>query len=294
VVELVAEGAGGPEVAALLVISAGGAPLEAPATPPEADPPGDAAAEAAVVRALNATRRRQGLPGLAESPALAALARRHSDEMASAGAVAHVLPRTGDAGARLRGAGIAYRRVLENVALSSSALAAHRVTEESPAHLANLLTPGPTQVGVGIARRKLPSGDDAVYLTELLVEPPDDGAASPLTADGRVREALWAERARAGLPPLTADAALDALAREAAAEMRTRDEPGAPELPDRALALRRQLAAADVFVGSAPAEAARSTNLRDRRFRRVGVGVVTGDSRRFGAGRYWMAVVYTD
>jgi hypothetical protein len=133
-----------------------------------------------------------------------------------------------------------------------------------------------------------------VYLTELLVEPPDDGGESPLTDDARTREALWAERARHGLPPLTADAALDALAREAAAAMRRRDDPGAPELADRALALRRQLAAADVFVASAPGEAARSANVRDRRFRRVGVGVVSGDSRRFGAGRYWIAVVYTD
>jgi hypothetical protein len=47
-------------------------------------------------------------------------------------------------------------------------------------------------------------------------------------------------------------------------------------------------------VASAPAEAIRSANLKDRRFRRVGVGVATGDSRRFGAGRIWVAVVYTD
>ncbi len=293
-VEVVADGAGGPEVAALLGVSSGGANLDVPAPGAEEDPPGDAAAAAAVVRALNATRRAQGLPPVSQSPALASVAGRHSAAMAAAGAVAHVLPGSGDAGTRLRAAGIPYRRVLENVALSSSALAAHRVTEESPAHLANLLDAGTTQVGVGIARRKLTSGEDAVYLTELLVEPPDHGAESPLTADARAREALWAERARHRLPALTADPALDALAREAAAEMRARDEPGAPDLADRALALRRELAAADVFVASAPAEAVRSANIRDRRFRRVGVGVVTGDSRRFGAGRFWIAVVYTD
>jgi len=292
-VEVIAEGAGGPEVVALLEVSAGGAPLDLPAAGPEQDPPGEAAA-VAVVRAANATRRARGLQPLAASPALASVAERHSAAMAAAGTVAHVLPGSGDAGFRLRAAGIPYRRVLENVALSSSALAAHRVTEESPAHLASLLDPGATHVGVGIARRKLPSGEEAVYLTELFVEPPDDGAESPLTPDARVREALWAERARRALPPLAADPALDALARQAAAAMRARDEPGAPDLADRALALRRELAAADVFVASAPADALRSANLRDRRFRRVGVGVVTGDSRRFGAGRFWIAVVYTD
>jgi uncharacterized protein YkwD len=292
-VEVVAEGPGGPEVAALLAVSAGGAPLDAPAAGPEEDPPDEADAQAAVVRALNATRRRQGLPALAPSAALAAIAGRHSAAMAAAGTVAHVLPGSGDAGARLRAAGVPYHRVLENVALSSSAIGAHRTTEESPAHLANLLQPGTTQVGVGVARRRHPSGD-AVYLTEIFVEPPDDGAGSPLTADARARAALWAERARRGLAPLTADAALDALAREAAAEMRARDDPGAPELADRALALRRDLAAVDVFVGSAPADAVRSANVGDPRFRRMGVGVVTGDSRRFGAGRFWIAVVYTD
>jgi hypothetical protein len=47
-------------------------------------------------------------------------------------------------------------------------------------------------------------------------------------------------------------------------------------------------------VASAPAEALRSRNLPDPRFRRVGVGVATGDSRRYGARRLWIAVVYTD
>jgi hypothetical protein len=50
----------------------------------------------------------------------------------------------------------------------------------------------------------------------------------------------------------------------------------------------------DVFVASGPEEAARSANVRNARFRRVGVGVALGDSARFGAGRLWIAVVYTD
>ncbi len=109
-----------------------------------------------------------------------------------------------------------------------------------------------------------------------------------------MREALWRERARLNQPPLTADDALDALAAEAADGMRARDatEPG--DLDAQALELRRTLAAVDVFVASAPEDAIRSANLRDRRFRRVGVGVATGDSRRFGAGRLFIAVVYTD
>jgi uncharacterized protein YkwD len=300
VVEVVAGGAGGPEVAALLTVSAGGAPLDpppaaaAPAPPARPDPRDRGAVEAAVLEALNATRRRHGLAPLAHDPGLASVARRHSGAMAEARRVAHVLPRSPDVGERLRRAGAPYRRAFENVARAETALAAHAVAEESPAHLANVLRREAARVGVGVAEGRLPSGDPVVYLTEIFVEPPDAAAASPLTPEARVREALWRERARLGLPALTSDPALDALARDAASAMRARDEPGADALDDRALALRRSLAAVDVFVASAPDEATRSANLRDRRFARVGVGVASGASRRFGDGRLWIAIVYTN
>ena len=294
-VEVVADGDGGPEVAALLTVSAGGAPLDAPGpSAPEVEPADAADAEAAVVRAVNATRRRQGLPALAPAPELAEVARRHSAAMAAQGRVAHVLPGSGELGGRLMSAGIPYRRAYENVARASTAIGAHETAEESPAHRGNLLSPDATRVGVGIARVKSPSGDPAVYLTEVFVAPPDDGAESPLTQDARVREALWRERGRLGLSPLSADPALDALARDAARAMLQRDAADPGDLGERALALRRRLAAVDVFVASAPAEAVRSSNLRDARFGRVGVGVTMGDSRRLGAGRLWIAVVYTD
>jgi uncharacterized protein YkwD len=295
-VEVLADGAGGPEVAALLTVSAGGAPLEAPpraAAPPE--PADDAGAEAAVVRAVDALRRRHGLPSLAAAPELAEVARRHSRAMAAAGTVAHVLPGSGDLAERLRRAGVPWRRAYENVARAASALGAHETVEESPAHLANLLRPDATRVGVGIARARLPSGDPTVYLTEVLVGPVDDGAESRLTPDGRAREAIWRERARLALPPLTADPALEALAREAAVALHARDDTDPPpDLGARALALRRGLAAVDVFVASGPGEVTASSNLRDARFKRVGVGIASGDSGRYGAARLFVVVVYTD
>jgi uncharacterized protein YkwD len=309
-VEVIGEGGAGPEVVALLAVSAGGAPVAPPAElPPAADArrPGDAvestgdptraddsAEVAAVLRAVNRARGEQRLPALAPAADLDGVARRHSLAMARHGRVAHVLPGSGDVGDRLRTARIPYRRAYENVARGGDALDAHEAIEESPAHLANLLRPDATRVGIGIARAPLPSGDAVVYLTEILVAPADEVRESRLTPEARVREALWAERAGAGAAPLLSDAALDALAREAAREMQRRDDTDPGTLGDRALALRRRLAAVDVFVASAPSEAVRSTNVRDRRFRRVGVGVATGDSRRFGAGRLWIAVVYTD
>jgi uncharacterized protein YkwD len=294
VVQVVAEGEAGPEVAALITVSAGGAPLDGPPASPPRDPPDPAAADAAVLDALNATRRRHGLAPLRADPRLADVARRHSEAMAVAGRVAHLVPGSPAVADRLGRAGVPYRIALENVARAAGALAAHAEAEESPAHLANVLQPEPTLVGIGVARGRLPSGDPTVYLTEILVEPPDDHRESPLALDARVREALWGERARRALPPLTSDPALDALAREAAARMLARDETDPDGLGERALELRRKVAAVDVFVATDPAEAVRSTNLRDRRFGRVGVGVASGGSRRFGEGRLWIAVVYTD
>lgn len=295
VVEILGEGEGGPEVAALLVVASGGAGLDGPPRgPPRPEPPELAATEGGVLAALNATRSRHGLAPLAAAPELAAVARRHAAAMAAAGRVAHVLPGSPDAASRLDRAGIPYRRAYENVARAATGLEAHAAVEESPAHLANVLRPGAARAGIGVARATLPSGEPTVYLAEVLVEPVDDGAASRLTPDARVREALWAERARRGRPPLTADAALDGLAREAAAQMARRDEPEPDGLADRALGLRRQLAAVDVFVAGGPDDATRSANLADARFGRVGVGVVSGDSARYGKARLWIAVVYTD
>ncbi|MFY3746729.1 CAP domain-containing protein, partial [Anaeromyxobacter sp. Red801] len=298
VVEVLGHGRGGPEVAALLEVQAGAAAVPAaqpvPARRPAPEPGDAAAAEAGVVRAINALRAARGLQPVTAAPQLTEAARAHSANMLAQGKVAHVLPGTGELVQRLSRARIAYRRAYENVARASTALEAHEAAEESPAHLGNLLQPGVSRVGVGIARGRLSSGDPTVYLTEILVEPPDDGAGSRLTPDARVREAIWAERARLGRTPLTADLRLDALAREAAVGMRARDETDPGDVEVRALRLGRRIAAVDVFVVSGPGEAARSANVGDARFARVGVGAVQGDSRRFGPGRLFVAVIYTD
>jgi uncharacterized protein YkwD len=178
-VEVVGRGLNGPEVLALLAVNAGEEPPAAASPPAGPDPQDPAAAEARVQAAVNATRGRYGLPPLESSPALQAVARAHSAEMLRQGLLAHILPGSGDIGDRLRHARIPFRKALENLAKGQSALAAHEATEESPAHRDNLLTTGPTQIGVGIARAMLPGGGPVVYLTEVFVEPPRAGAATP-------------------------------------------------------------------------------------------------------------------
>ncbi len=294
-VEVLGEGAAGPAVAALFAVTCGGAPLvepaEAPAPPDPMDP---AAAEAQVLAAVDAIRRRQGLAPLEARPEIAAVARRHSRRMLEAGILAHVFPGEGDVAERLRRARIPFRRAAENIALGPTALAAHAAAEESPGHRANLLSPHARQVGCGIARGRLPGGEPVVYLTEIFGQPPGDASGSRLSPEGRVKEAIWRERERLGRPALLQDARLDDLAREAVRAMLARDDPAPGDLGERALSLGRGLAAVDAFVTASPEGALRSANLADARHRRVGVAAATGDSPRYGAGLLWIAVVYTD
>jgi uncharacterized protein YkwD len=335
-IEVMGEGSGGPTVAALVdaeVRPAVAAPAPPPAAhaggpapagtrsaapPPSpaadepapagalgdgaASPPAPAGDEARVLGAIDARRVRQGLAPLRPDPVLAALARRHSAAMLAAGTVAHVLRGGEDVVDRLRSARVAFRVASENVARGEDALDAHRAVEDSPAHLANLLSPQVRDVGVGVALGLLPGGQPIAYLTQILVQPPDDGEWSALSPEGRVKDAIRAARARSGLAPLAFEVGLDALARDAAREMLRRGDPDPGDLAGRALARRpsargqggTDVAAADAFVAVSPADASRSPNAADARFRRAGVGIAQGDSVRFGPGLYWIAVVYTD
>jgi uncharacterized protein YkwD len=176
-VEVLGRGLHGPEVLALLAVSAGAEAPAAAAALDEPDPEDRDAAEARVLRAMNATRGRHGLPALEPSPALQAVARAHSEDMLRLGMLAHQLPGSASTVERVRRARVPYRQVLENVAKGESALAAHREIEDSPAHRGNLLAPGPTLAGVGIARGTLHGGGPVVYLTEVIVEPPRESTA---------------------------------------------------------------------------------------------------------------------
>ncbi len=293
-VEVVGHGPRGPEVAALLTVSCGGAPLYVAGEPEQPEPSDLRQAEERVVAAVNATRRRHGLGPLTPSPEIAAVARRHSDAMLAAGTLAHVLPGSGSVRDRLHRARIGYRAVFENVARGATTLGAHHVIEESPAHRENVLAREASEVGCGAARGRLPNGERVAYLTEIFLQPVDDGADDRLTPDTRVRVVIWRERSRLGAPALVSDPRLDGLARDAASRMLRAGELGAGPLGDRALELGRRVAAVDTFVASSPADVARSRNLADRRFRRVGVGVAIGDSPRYGKGLLWIAVLYTD
>jgi uncharacterized protein YkwD len=298
----------GPEVAALLVAAAGGASLVEASRPlPNPDPADAAEAEKQVVAAVNNVRRLHALGPLEVSEPVHALARQYSAEMLRRRMVAHVLPGGAAVDERLRRAGIAHQRAMENLAAGESALAAHESLEESPAHLANLLDRELTQLGVGLARGTTASGEPLVYVTEILLTPPSyQIEKAPANPEAQVREALRRERVRLGRKPLRTDRRLDEFAAEAARDMMRSNklrkidlagidaDPGAVGLPRWGPTQRSRLFTGDAFANATPAGAARAAHLADPRLQRVGVGVVVAGEGQPGPLRYWIAVICSD
>lgn len=92
---------------------------------------------------------------LAWSDILAAVARRHAEEMYLEGYVSHVSPTTGSVADRVRAAGVNLFAVGENLALASNSLAVHDGFMESPGHRENILRPEFDRVGIASIRGPL-------------------------------------------------------------------------------------------------------------------------------------------
>ena len=285
-IEVLAEGAGGPQVVATRRVFAGIAPPSAPPPEPVAGK-GLAGVEASIGR-LRASR---GLPPLQRDSVLDAVAEAHSREMARLRTFAHVLPSDGALGDRLRARGYAYRSAGENIGLSDDPGAAHDAIVSSPAHLANLLDPRHRRLGLGAATGPTAEGSDGVYLTEIL--------AAPIASGGNPAADVYAllseKRRHSGLGKLRRDPELDAIAEHEARGAAAAD---AMQL-DRTLASRtlEQLpdldaVVAEMYVGSAPDETASSRNSADGRWTRLGIGATYASSREYGPGRLWVVLIF--
>jgi len=285
-IEVLADGSGGPEVAAIRRVFAGVAPPTKP--PPEARA-GDGLT--GVAQSIARLRSSHGLPALQRDPELDAAAEAHSREMARLRTFAHVLPTDGSLGDRLRARGYAYRSIGENIGLSSDVATAHEAIVGSPAHLANLLDPRHRRLGLGAAGGLTADGNEGVYLTEVFAVPAV-AMADPIAAIVRV---IAAERKKRGLPPLRRDSALDGVAleevrRTAASDQMKLDR----DLAGRALSEVPDLsgAVAELYVGNGPDTVASSKNLADQKWKRIGVGAQYSSSQQYGPGRLWVLLLY--
>jgi putative cell wall-binding protein len=107
---------------------------------------------------VNTDRVLRGLAPYASLPAAAAIAESWSAHLAATQGLSH----NGALGDQLDAAGIPWRGWGENVAYSYSAVDVHSLLMNSPVHLANVLDPGFTHIGIGCAL----DGNGTVWVTQ--------------------------------------------------------------------------------------------------------------------------------
>ena len=150
-VELLAEGAYGPEVVANFPVYCG---VKAPQSlRVEVERVGVEVSAEDVARsnfaALNNTRAKQNLPPLQWDNAAAAVALGHTQDMVANNFVGHDSPKYGDSEARFKRAGLAMAVLRENVARGYGPRGIHESLMASPGHRINILAGDVTHVGIG-------------------------------------------------------------------------------------------------------------------------------------------------
>lgn len=292
-VEVLGSGPRGPEVAALFFVDVGpkGAALEAEDAMPE--PEDDTRARAMLVTRINALRLQLGVTPVQPDAELEAVAQAWAERLAKESFFSHVAPDGSTLKQRLTDAGYKFASAGENLGLSSGPLAAHFGIEHSPGHRNNLLEPGHRRIGLGLATRP----DGLKVLVEVLAAPVN--LVEEKDPIGALYASIAAERKRRKLAPLRQSTVLESLAQAHVRAALKLDLPKAelpdqPRLHEKAFELMDELASVsvDVFISDTPKLGAESKNLGVPDNTVVGVGLVKGDSARFGPGRYWIVVIY--
>lgn len=288
-VEVLASGPRGPEVAALFFVDVGRVSTDADEAVPEPEDP--KSARALLLTRINALRLQLGAAPVQLDAELDAVAQAWAQRLAAEGFFSHVAPDGSTLKQRLQARGYRYVAAGENLGLSSGPLAAHFGIEHSPGHRNNLLETSHRRLGIGLTQRP----DGLTVLVEVLAAPGEAEEKDPLAA---AYGAIAAERKRRKLRALEPSAVLEGLAQAHAREALARDLPkaelpGAPRLHERAFELVDELGAVsvDVLVSDSP-RLGESKNLVAPGNKLVGVGLVRGDSAKYGKGRYWIVVLY--
>lgn len=181
-IEIAASDQTGATVLANFPVWCGAEPPRSIAFAPADEPPVEQPeqAEQDLLARVNRDRAAAHLPPLVWNPAVAAVAREHSEEMRTTRVVSHLSPTTGSVVDRMRAARIATRILRENVARGFGLREAHQALMNSPGHRANLLSADVTHVGIGVVLGAEVSGRHEIYITEIFLHAPS--GAQPGTA----------------------------------------------------------------------------------------------------------------
>ncbi len=138
----------------------------------------DPSGEDAVLSRINELRAQAGAGPLVRDGQLDVAARQHSVEMADADQLMHVSPHTGTPIDRVHAAGHDTGEIAENVAMHTTSASAQQALEGSDAHLANMLNPRFTHVGLASVR-----DERGFYLTQVFARIEVAPAPEPAPAD---------------------------------------------------------------------------------------------------------------
>lgn len=142
--------------------------LERLAPPPAEQPASVSNEETALLEQVNRERAKAGQQPLKLSARLTVVARGHSYDMAIRHYFSHDSPNGGGPADRIRGAGLAYERIAENIYMekfpdvSGMPERAVKAWLASPPHRENMLSPAFRETGIGLAR----SSDGETYVTQ--------------------------------------------------------------------------------------------------------------------------------
>ena len=134
----------------------------------------DTAGEEAMLARINELRAAQGMGALIRDGHLDSAARTHSHDMADHQALTHVSTTTGTPADRVHAAGLSIDEIAENVAMHSDTAQAEATLEASPPHLANILNPRFTHVGLAAILHS-----DGTYITQMFGREGDSMGATP-------------------------------------------------------------------------------------------------------------------
>jgi uncharacterized protein YkwD len=303
-VELLGTGPSGPEVAALFSVDVG----EVPATAHDAsgrdrgapnvpEPTTLTEARALLLARINALRAANGVASVTADARLDAVAQAYAERMALGHFFAHDAPDGDSVVERLRAAGYGFLASGENLGRASSGpLAAHSSVEESPGHRRNLLLPGFSRFGLGVATENV-GGTSQTLVVEVLAAP-DTRSVDPV---GDAYRRIAQQRAALGLPVLARSAQLEAVAMEQARIAVDADDPHTERLlaPERLHArVSERLSgvastSAELFVAEDLSQLPKTRGVADSKKNLVGVGAVPGPGPG-GAETYWVVVIYAD
>lgn len=295
-VEVVASGRGGPEVASLFLVHVG-SQARTREREPVAEPSTLSEARAHILERINALRRAHGQAMLTRDETLEQVAQAYSERMAREGFFAHVAPDGSTLRTRLSRTGSAYPSVGENLGMAAGPLAAHFGIEHSPGHRKNLLDARFRHAGIGIAWKEQ-EGRRLAILTEVYAARAPSAPSPSARPLDEAYATLARHRSEKKLPPLERSEVLEQIAMQLVRRAKALDQPSA-EVPDYRAHERvfaalpdARTATVDFYVVSDPNALPASTGLGTATNNRLGIGLVRGDSPKYGRDQYWVAVIY--